>query len=347
MEDKRTQIIDNLFNKITNLKQIHECNLYIEDMKGEFSYKNVYGEREMDSPFVIASITKLFTTTCILAMKDKGLLSLEDKISNYFNDEIMKGLHVYNGVDYSYDLTISNLLFQTSGLPDYFEEGVDSIKKKFILDDVYFEFNKKIEMVKKLKPHFALGTLNRAYYSDINFDLLGEIIEAVLGMPLEEAYRKYIFEPLNLKNTYLPTKDDFIPSIYYKDKIINRPKTLLSSRASGGAISTTDDLMIFIKSFFSGKLFNKDNFYELKKYNKLQASMGPIYYGGGFMQIPLEGLYTLYMGKGELVGHSGTTGSFAFYFPLKDIFITGNINQAADQALPIRFIMKLAFGLKD
>lgn len=348
MNDKITKVIDNIFKKTADLKQVHECALYIENMNVDFSYRNSYGDREIDDPFVIASITKLFTTTCILAMKDENLLSLDEKVSYYFSDETMKGLHIYNGVDYSWDLTIANLLFQNSGLPDYYDEGKSSVKRFILSEDFYFDIEKKIESVKKLKPHFAPGTLNKAYYSDVNFDMLGEIIEIVLDMSLEEAYKKYIFKPLGLTNTYLPKNEDsFVPSMYYKDKIITRPKFISSSKASGGAISTTNDLMIFIKSFFNGKLFNKENFKELMKYNKLQSSMGPINYGGGFMQIPLEGIYTLFQGKGELIGHSGSTGSFAFYFPLKDMFITGNINQVADQALPIRFIMKLAFALKD
>jgi len=43
-----------------------------------------------------------------------------------------------------------------------------------------------------------------------------------------------------------------------------------------------------------------------------------------------------------LVGHSGTTGSFAFYAPEKDLFLVGDVNQFAKPALPIRFVMKLA-----
>lgn len=51
-------------------------------------------------------------------------------------------------------------------------------------------------------------------------------------------------------NTYLPTsEEDFIPNIYYKDKIIHLPKTVISSRASGGCITTAHELMIFIKAF--------------------------------------------------------------------------------------------------
>jgi hypothetical protein len=74
--------------------------------------------------------------------------------------------------------------------------------------------------------------------------------------------------------------------------------------------------------------------------------MGPIYYGGGYMQIPLNGVISLFMGKGELIGHSGSTGSFAFYYPLKELFFVGDINQMAKAALPIRLSMQLAMAAK-
>lgn len=71
----------------------------------------------------MASITKLFTTTCILILLEQGKLSLNNKISEYFDENIIKGIHIYNGKDYSFELTISDLLFQTSGLPDVYLEG--------------------------------------------------------------------------------------------------------------------------------------------------------------------------------------------------------------------------------
>lgn len=119
----------------------------------------------------------------------------------------------------------------------------------------------------------------------------------------------------------------------------------MSSRASGGCITTAYDLMIFIKSFFGGKLFSKTAFDKLSIYNKLQVSKGPIYYGGGYMKIPLDGLNTLFMGKGELIGHSGSTGSLAFYYPDKDLFFVGDVNQMANPALPIRLVMRLAMSI--
>jgi len=133
-----------------------------------------------------------------------------------------------------------------------------------------------------------------------------------------------------------------VPHIYYKHKILHRPKFVMSSRASGGCVSTARELMTFLKAFFGGRLFNIAIFNELSSCNKLQASMFPICYGGGFMRIPLNGLTTLFMGKGELKGHSGSTGSFAFYYPIKDLFIIGDLNQMANPALPVRLSMQIA-----
>ncbi|WP_281372260.1 serine hydrolase [Sedimentibacter hydroxybenzoicus] len=150
-------------------------------------------------------------------------------------------------------------------------------------------------MVKNLKPRFAPRKERKAYYADINFDLLGKLIENVSSFKLSEAYKKYIFDPLELSHTYLPeNENDLIPQIYYMNQIIYRPKLVISCGASGGCITNAHELMIFIKAFFGGKLFNKNIFNSLSTYNKLQISMGPIYYGGGYMQIPLNGVISLF-----------------------------------------------------
>ncbi|MDI6720712.1 MAG: hypothetical protein QMD46_14025, partial [Methanomicrobiales archaeon] len=55
-----------------------------------------------------------------------------------------------------------------------------------------------------------------------------------------------------------------------------------------------------------------------------------------------EGLATLFLGRGELIGHSGSTGSFAFYYPLKELFFVGDLNQMGNAALPVRLSLRLA-----
>jgi hypothetical protein len=46
-----------------------------------------------------------------------------------------------------------------------------------------------------------------------------------------------------------------------------------------------------------------------------------------------------------LIGHSGSTGSFAFYYPYKDLFFVGDVNQMSNPALPIRLVIKLAMAM--
>lgn len=343
----KKQKFTSVFERVCKNKQIHEAVLLIENSQGDFSYANSYGEKDIDTPLLMASITKLFITTCMLILKEQGKLSLDDKLTKYLNEKTLHKLHVYKGKDYSQQLTLAHLLFQTSGLPDVYEEGKDHAVKSAIHEDYLICFDEIIKITKQLKPHFAPHMTKNAHYSSVNFDLLGKILENVTQSTLEDVFQQFICDPLELKNTYLPQHDDFIPNIFFKDKSLHRPQFIRSCRASGGGISTARELMVFTKAFFAGKLFDKAVFQKLDKIYKLQFSMFPIHYGAGFMNVPLNGLATLFMGKGELIGHSGSTGSFAFYFPRKDMFFVGDVNQAANPALPVRLAMQLAMSMKN
>ncbi len=85
--------------------------MLIENTSGEFSLMKSNGEKELNSPLLMASITKLFTTSCILILLEQDKLSLEDKIVKYFDINILKEIHVYKGREYSFELTVSDLLF--------------------------------------------------------------------------------------------------------------------------------------------------------------------------------------------------------------------------------------------
>ncbi len=338
--------IEKIFYKTTKSKDVHEGILLIEDSKGTRSHFT-YGGKDLDSAILLASITKLYTTACILNLIEQGKLSLGDQVIKYLDAELLEGLHTYKERDYTTELTIAHLLFQTSGLPDAFEEKSLNIKKQVIHGDFYLRFDEQLTATKQMDPHFAPHSTGRVYYSDINFDLLGRIIEVVCDSSLEEVYKQLIYDPLELRQTYLAENaDDLYPAIYNKETTLHRPKYITSCGASGGIVSTTRELMVFIKAFFGGRLFHPDMFNQNPSSNKLQLSMYPIQYGCGFMRIPLGGLSTLFKGKGELVGHSGSTGSFAFYHPEKDMYMVGDLNQLANPALPVRMAMQVAISDK-
>ena len=173
--------IEKIFQSATCNGGIHEAALLVENTSGDFSHVCGYGGKNIDSPLVAASVTKLFTTSCILVLQERGKLSLDDKLTKYFDKSVLSGLHILKNKEYSHELSVSDLLFQISGLPNAYEETKSGIKKRIIHEDAIISFNDTLEISKKLKPRFAPRTKERAHYADINFDILGEIIEQITG----------------------------------------------------------------------------------------------------------------------------------------------------------------------
>ena len=333
---------DDLFDKYMQEKKIYESVVLIEKGTGETIFSKAYGGKDIDSPIVAASITKMFTAACIFILIQQGYMTLNDNLLNFYESAYLNGLHFYKGKDYSFDLKISDLLYQTSGLADIYEEGKDSIKKQAIISDTFISFDKYIALTKEKEAHFPPNRKNNAHYADINYNILGDIIEKITKCSLERVFEKYIFSKINMTKTYLPVSEkEYIPMVYYGDQQLYRPRFIMCNKASGGCITSARDLMTFIQAFFHGELFDK-KFLHLKPYRKLQLSMYPIYYGSGYMRIKMGGLSTSFLGQGDLIGHSGSTGSFAFYYPNKELFFVGDFNQMKYPALPIRFVMQLA-----
>ncbi len=338
----KTKSYDDLFDKYVQEKKIYESVILIEKGTGETIFSKTYGGKDIDSPILAASITKMFTAACIFILIQRGYMTLNDNLLNFYEPAYLNGLHFYKGKDYSCDLKISDLLCQTSGLADIYEEGKNSIKKQAIVSDTFVSFDEYIALMKETEAHFPPNCRNSAYYADINYNILGDIIEKVTKCSLERVFEKYIFSKINMTKTYLPVSEkEYIPMVYYGDQQLYRPQFIMCSKASGGCITSTRDLMIFIQAFFHGELFDK-KFLHSNLYRKLQLSMYPIYYGNGYMRIKMGGFSTSFFGQGDLTGHSGSTGSFAFYYPDKELFFTGDFNQMKYPALPIRFVMQLA-----
>jgi CubicO group peptidase (beta-lactamase class C family) len=293
-----------------------------------------------NTQFSLASITKLFTGTVIFKLREKNLINLDDKICKYLGREILDSIDIIDNVDYSKEITIRQLLSHTSGLPDYFTEGAGGEKSKENIRkerDMSYTIKDILTDLKHLKPHFKPGEPGKAFYSDDNYQLLGLIIQKVTGKTLPESYREYIFQPLNLKNTYLlepNMKADFAP-FYYQHKSLLRPQFIVSEGPTGGMISNCNDMMIFLKAYFTGKLFPKSYLDENKKWNPIQFV--PLQYGTNLMKM------------GNMIGHSGSTGTVAFYIPENDIFIvgaTGQLDSRKTLVLTIKILQMLNYTFR-
>ncbi|MGL5676555.1 MAG: serine hydrolase domain-containing protein [Cellulosilyticaceae bacterium] len=332
-EEQFKEALEQLFDKLTRSKMIQTCTMYVEDGSGNFAWDKGYGGRNIDTIMNLASVTKLFTTTCIIQLLQQEKLSLEEKISSFFPPELLEGIHIYKGKDYSYEITVSNLLFQNSGFPDVFAKGRDNLNKRLTKEDFLCTLEDYVAIAKKYKKKFAPGTKGKAHYSDLNFEMLGAIIEKVEGCSLHEAYQKYVFKPLNLQHTYLVEKEeDICADAYYKDKVLKRNGLWRSIPASGGCVSTPREVMTFLKAFWGGKLFDKSIFEDLRTFGMIQYCPPLALYGGGFVKLDIAGISSMYQVKGELIGHMGASGTYAYYYPEADLYFVGDVNQLARPA---------------
>lgn len=163
-------------------KNILYKNAYGYAQKYDFDHKQLNPLEKMTSQhlFDLASLTKAIgTTTSIMILADKGLLRVDDPVSKYIKafDTSEKR-----------EITIHHLLTHTAGLYEWYP--------------LYYKASNKQEsymLIEELPLMFPVGGQRR--YSDLGFVLLGEIIEIVSKLPLEQFMQQNIFNPLGMKNT--------------------------------------------------------------------------------------------------------------------------------------------------
>ncbi len=344
MSHQLTSQLQNILNKTIHPQKIPGLVVKIESGDDSFSWQGSAGNMDTGSSYFIASTSKLYITALILQLRQDGKLDLDDTLSDYLSSDLIAGIHVFKGVDYSESITLNQLLAHTSGVPDYFEDKPAKKDKliKTLLNgqDEYWGFDDVINMVRTMKPQFAPGTPGKAHYSDTNFQLLDQVIETITGEKIARALQEYIFQPLKLENTYLyPDIQDTEPQeIYYKKEKLHIPRAMASFGGDGGIVSTVSESMIFLKAFFKGTFFPVEYLEDLKKWNKI---FFPLQYGVGLMRFKLPRIFSPLKGVPEFWGHSGLSGAFSYYCPSKDLYFTGTINQAAYPNLSYKLLLKL------
>jgi CubicO group peptidase (beta-lactamase class C family) len=343
----REKSLQAILDKTLDEKKIFGTSFAIK-YKGE-TWLGSSGNLTINQPYFIASTTKLFTTAIILHLKAEGKLSLDDKISQYLSASMLKGLHIYKGIEYSSEITLKHCMAHTSGLADYFQDkGMNgkSLEDELVAGhDQAWNFEQAINRTKAIKPHFAPETKNKAHYSDGNFQILGKIIESITGISFSENCINLIFKPLGLSQTYLylNPNDKTAKTLYYKSNPLNIPLAMSSMGADGGIVSTSMDMLLFIESFFSGKLFPKMYLEQLQQWNRI---FFPMQSGIGLHLFKLPWFFNPFGTIPYFIGHSGLSGALAYYSPRENLFVAGTVNQVAHPDISFKTMIKLTQKLK-
>jgi len=307
------------------------------------------GNLQINESYFIASTTKLFTSSLIFKLRKDGKLKFEDTLSTLLPESDLKNLHFFNGKDYSNQISVLNLLAHTSGLPDYFKNKSIENKtlEKYLTEgnDIAWDFQKVMDWSKEMTPKFQPSKPNKAHYSDTNYQILGKIIEYQFENKLNNIIQAKICSPLELGQTYLyKDPEDTVPrNIYFKSNELKIPKAMSSFGADGGIVSTSKDLMKFIKGFMSGQLFPQSYLKEIQQWNKI---FFPLESGIGIHRFKAPWYFSPFNKTPELIGHSGLSGAFAFYAPEVNTYLTGTVNQIYNPGNSYKLMLKTLMEIK-
>ncbi|TAH08994.1 MAG: class A beta-lactamase-related serine hydrolase [Sphingobacteriia bacterium] len=241
----RLTYIDSLLSKYIQTGMMPNAVTFIA-RKGKVVHYKAYGYKSIerkellkkDDIFRIASQTKALTSVALMMLYEKGMFLLDDPIEQYIPEfKHTKVLLSLNTSDTSYTtrpaktpITIRHLLNHTSGIP---------------YGNAIYEKN-KIPGVNSLEP-ITIGAVvkklaglpiehdpGEKFTYGFNTDVLGYLIEVLSGMPLDQYFQKYIFEPLEMNDSYfyLPAhKVSRLVTLYSKDSL-NSPFYISTSIAN-------------------------------------------------------------------------------------------------------------------
>jgi uncharacterized protein YbbC (DUF1343 family)/CubicO group peptidase (beta-lactamase class C family) len=229
----------------------------------------------MDTIFDVASLTKVIaTTTASMQLIESEKLNLEDPISKYWPEFKANGKE---------QITVHHLLTHYSGL----RSGLDQ-------KPGWSGYEEALRRIAGEKPISPPGTL--FLYSDINFQILGEIIQRISRQALHQYCDEHLFGPLGMKDTFFKPPSNLYhriaPTQWDPTTRQMRQGTVhdgIAYRMGGvaghaGLFSTAEDLSIFARMILNGGSIQTVRILETSTVEKMTLPQSPP------DRIPLRGL---------------------------------------------------------
>jgi uncharacterized protein YbbC (DUF1343 family)/CubicO group peptidase (beta-lactamase class C family) len=287
---------------------------------GKVVYRKAYGNRALeprrqpmtlDTVFDLASLTKVVaTTTAVMQLVEQGKVRLNDPVAKYLPEFAQSGKE---------DIAVRQLLTHYSGL----EPDLD-LKTPWEGKDTGYK------MAFAEAPAEPPGS--EFIYSDINFIVLGALVERVSGETLDVYAQRHIFAPLKMTRTrFLPPaswRPRVAPTQYDENEkmlrgVVHDPTARRMGGVTGhaGLFSTADDLAKFAQALLNGGDGILSAVTVEKMTSPQQPPAAPVLRGFGWdIDSPFS------TNRGDLFpvgsyGHTGFTGTSIWIDPTTETYI--------------------------
>ncbi len=244
---------------------------------------------QKDAIWRIASQTKAITSVAVMMLYDEGKILLDEPISKYIPefrkpvvlDKFNKSDSSYSSIPAKREITIRDLLTHVSGI-GYAQIGSETMNaiysKAGVVGGIGLKGGLLADNIKKLGKLPLVHQPGEKFTYGLNTDVLGYLVEVTSGMSLDQFFRKKIFDPLGMKDTYfyLPQeKQNRLAMLHSDDKtkhVENTPEIITVNgtfyrdfpilpdgsfySGGGGLVSTALDYAIFMQMLLNGGLYN-------------------------------------------------------------------------------------------
>lgn len=254
--------------------------------KDQILYEKAFGiaDRSWGIPmdlgynFDIASVNKSMISGLVMIAVQEGKLSLNSRLVDLLKN------YSYSGT-FNKNITLSQMLSHTSGLPDYDAVAPNLSANEFsALKRMHFTNEEYVNFISQLKPVGRPG--EKFYYSNFAYHLVCIILEDVYKMSFGKLLEEKILQPLNMKSTYSATDNTKIRKHLAKGYLFRNGKwhedPFIDLTLGRRVFSTTRDLYKWANAFNDTGIFTRESLDKIKE-NHLSGITGKFSYGYGWV----------------------------------------------------------------
>lgn len=286
--------IDIFLEKQMQTWHIPNISIAITD-KDSILYIKEFGNDKSKGNYLIGSVSKPFTAIATMQLVEQGKINLDDFVKKHLT------WFETNNKSTSDKITVRHLLNQTSGLPKKSGFFTPQSQNQAEIEKAYKNY-----LLSLNADEIVIG--KQHVYCNLNYQLLGQIIQKASGLKYADYVNKYIFSPCDMKNTFATYQETQSFGLkngyqYFFGYPIKRSFEYNDNGIAAGDIaSNTKDLSKFLQVLLKNGQIDKDS---LLAKNTLKQ-----------MQIPFSNRYGMGFSIGDWnslhsIRHSGLTRNYS------------------------------------
>ena len=342
---KPLDTLSEIMNQAVTDKQVAGAS-FIVVHQGEVVFREGVGYADIESkrPFTadellpIASVSKPFMASVVMALVDQGKLNLDDPVEKYL--PAFKGKRVQGSKSPAKPMTIRQLISHTAGF--WGNKGI-SPEKMDLIRNFERPLDETIDLVAKYDLAYEPGT--KWVYSGVGYCVLGRVVEVALGESLEVISQEALFRPMGLSDTtFLPSREmrNTVPTAYVREgrelKVKDSSSEIEDLRfiLPGGSLFTNLDALAAFgqmhlnDGLHDGKrILSKESVAEMRKFQGLERPSRS--YGLGWFRDDVSD-----SGLAELTFHGGALGAHLRIDRRREVVFALLVHQNGPQVKPLK-----------